>query len=164
VQEPIEYQLLTHLRDALAAITIGEGYHYDVRGTAVKLDPNHDVDDLIGVEGGPPPPRPFVLIELTSDAWTHMPSMRARIEVRATIHWVHDSDPTRDADRIQTYLRGCADVERAILVDLTRGGLATDTRILRRTFETSVDSSLVWGAIEIVMPTIRTFGEPNVTV
>jgi hypothetical protein len=158
--EPIEYRILTHLRDALAGITIGAGYHYDVRGTAVKLDPNQDVDALVGAEG----PRPFVLIELTSDAWQHMPAMRAKIELRATVHWVHDSDPTRDADRIQTYLRGCADVERAILVDLTRDGLVTDTRITKRTFDTAIEGSMVWAAIELVMPMIRTFGEPNETV
>jgi hypothetical protein len=81
-----------------------------------------------------------------------------------TLHWVTDSDPTRDADRIQTYLQGCSDIEKLLIVDLQRGGLVIDTRIVRRTFDTQVDGSLVWASIEIVMPMIRTYGEPSVTV
>lgn len=159
MQVPAEYQVLTNLRDAIAAIRVGDGYYYDVRGTGVKLDPNSDVESLVAAGG----PRPFVLIELTSDQWQHMPAMRSRIEVAATIHWVHDSDPTRDADRIQTYLQGCSDIEKVIIADLQRGGLVIDTRIVRRTFDTAVDGSMVWASIEIVMPTIRTFGDPDVT-
>jgi hypothetical protein len=160
VQVPAEYQVLTNLRDAIAAIRVGDGFHYDVRGTGVKLDPNQDVESLVAAGG----PRPFVLIELTQDDWQHMPSLRARIDLKATIHWVHDSDPTRDADRIQTYLQGCADVEKMLIVDLQRGGLVIDTRILRRTFDTAIDGSMVWASIEIVMPMIRTYGQPDVTV
>jgi hypothetical protein len=157
---PSEYAVLTNLRDALAAIRVGDGYYYDVLGSAVKLDPNHDTDAL-WADGAP---RPFVLVELTSDAWTHMPSERARIELRATIHWVNDSDPTRDADRLQTYLQGCADVERAVIADLQRGGLVIDTRIVSRAFDTAVDGALVWASIDLVMPMIRTYGQPDVTV
>jgi hypothetical protein len=159
VQVPAEYQVLTNLRDAIAAIRVGDGFHYDVRGTGVKLDPNQDVESL----KAPGAPRPFVLIEVTTDAWQHMPASRARIEFGATIHWVHNSDPTRDADRIQTYLQGCADVEKMLVADLQRGGLVIDTRILKRTFDTAVDGSIVWASIEIVMPMIRTYGQPDVT-
>ena len=155
---PHEYQVLTNLRDTLAAVRVGDGYYYDIRGTGVKLDPNQDVDSLVESGG----PRPFVLIEVSADGWTHMPSSRARIDLGATIHWVHDSDPTRDADRIRTFLQGCSDVEKALVVDLTRGGLVIDTRILRRAFDTAVDGSLVWASIEIVMTMIRTYGEPDV--
>lgn len=160
---PAEYQVLTALRDAIAGIRVGDGFYYDVRGTGVKLDPNQDVESLVAAGG----PRPFVLIELTADQWQHMPAARARIDLAATIHWVHDSDPTRDADRIQTYLQGCADIEKVLVgsngADLSRGGLVIDTRIVRRTFDTAVDGSMVWGSIEIVMPMIRTYGQPDVT-
>jgi hypothetical protein len=160
VQVPAEYQVLTNLRDAIATIRVGDGYYYDVRGTGVKLDPNQDVEALVEAGG----PRPFVLIELNADNWQHMPSMRARIDLAATIHWVTDSDPTRDVDRIQTYLQGCSDIEKLLIVDLQRGGLVIDTRIVRRTFDTQVDGSLVWASIEIVMPMIRIYGQPDVTI
>jgi hypothetical protein len=159
-QLPAEYQVLTNLRDAIAGIRVGDGYYYDVRGTGVKLDPNQDVEALVEAGG----PRPFVLIELNADSWQHMPAARARIDLAVTLHWVTDSDPTRDADRIQTYLQGCSDIEKLLIVDLQRGGLVIDTRIVRRTFDTQVDGSLVWASIEIVMPMIRTYGEPSVTV
>lgn len=159
-QAPREYLILTNLRDALAAIRVGDGFYYDVRGTGVKLDPNQDVESLVAAGG----PRPFALIELTDDAWSYVEKpARARIDVRAVIHWVHDSDPTRDADRIQTYLQGCADVERAIVADLSRGALAIDTRIVGRSMQQLTDGAEVWASIEIVMPTIRTFGDPDVT-
>jgi len=157
---PSEYAVLTNLRDALGGIRVGDGFYYDVLGSAVKLDPNHDVDVLWAVGA----PRPFVLVELVSDSWQYMPSMRARVDLRATIHWIHESDPTRDADKLQTYLQGCADVETVIVADLQRGGLVTDTRILSRAFDTAVDGALVWASIEIVMPMIRTFGQPSVTL
>lgn len=159
-QLPAEYAVLANLRDAIAAIRVGDGYYYDVLGTGVKLDPNQDVDSLVDPSG----PRPFVILALNGDGWTHMPAMRARIDLEATIYWMHDSDPTRDADAIQTYLQGCADIERALVADLTRGGLVTDTRIVRRSRDTSVDGSLIVAEIGILMPMIRTYGEPSVNV
>jgi len=159
-QVPNEYAVLTNLRDALAGIRVGDGFYYDVLGSAVKLDPNHDVD-VLWADGAP---RPFVLVELKSDTWEHMPSVRARIELRATIHWIHDSDPKRDADKMQTYLQGCADIEKVIVSDLQRGGRVIDTRIVSRAFDTAVDGALVWASIDLAMPMIRTYGEPSVNV
>jgi len=157
---PSEYAVLTNLRDALAAIRVGDGFYYDVLGSAVKLDPNQNVDAL----WEPGAARPFVLVELNADSWQHMPSERARIDLRATIHWVHDSDPTRDADKLQTYLQGCADIEKALVADLQRGGRVIDTRIVSRAFDTAVDGALVWASIDVVMPMIRSYGQPDVSV
>lgn len=159
---PHEYRVLLNLQAALAAIRVGDGFYYDVMGSAVKLDPNHDVDALTAENG----PRPFVLIEMTEDLWDYARGdrpARPRIDLRAIVHWVSTSDPTRDADRLQTYLQGCADVEKALVADLQRGGLVIDTRILSRTNQQFVSGSEVWASIEIVMPLLRTFGEPSVT-
>lgn len=158
---PSEYAVLTNLRDALAGIRVGDGFYYDVLGSAVKLDPNHDVDALWAAGA----PRPFVVIQLESDQWTHDERpQRARIELRVIVHWIHDSDPTRDADKLQTYLQGCADVEKAIAADLQLGGLAIATKIVGREMASAVDGALVEALIEVAIVVRRGFGEPSVTV
>lgn len=156
--EPIEYQVLTNLQAALQGIRIGNGYHYDVRGTAVKLDPNQDVESLIG---GADAPRPFVLLEVLPERREYRPSLQIKITRPVTIHWVSESDPTRDSDRLQVFMRGCADVERAIVQDITRGGLAGDTRIEKTAFDAAVDGSQVWAQIDIEILMHRTYGQPD---
>lgn len=155
--EPIEYQIVTNLQDALQSIRVANGYHFDVAATAVKLDPNQGVEDVIAPDG----PRPFIVLEVTPESWQYFPAGQVRIAFPVTVHWVSESTPTDDASRLQTYLRGCADVERAIAVDPTRGNRAADTRIVKRTFETAVDGSQVWAMVEIEMAVHRTYGAPD---
>lgn len=155
--DPIEYQIVRNLQTALQAISVAGGYHFDVVATAVKLDPNHKVDDLIAPGG----PRPFVILELTPERWTYFPASQLKLALPLTIHWVSDSTPTADDSRMQTYLKGCADIEQAMAVDVTRGGLAVDTRIVRRTFDTAVDGAQVWAMIDVVINLHRTYGSPN---
>jgi hypothetical protein len=158
VAEPIEYQILTNLRDALTQIAVGAGYYYDLRGTAVKLDPEQDVEALIAPDG----PRPFAVIEVAPERREYMPAHRVRITHPWAIHWVHDSDPTQDEDRLETFFRGCADVEKAIAADISRGGLAIDTTITNCALENIGEGSQVWAVIRIAVTQIRTFGEPSV--
>lgn len=155
--ESIDYQVVRNLQSALQAITVAGGYHFTVAATAVKLDPNHAVESLVAPDG----PRPFVLLEIMADRWEYAPARQLELTLPVTIHWVSDSVPTTDESRLQTYLRGCADVERAIAVDITRGGLAMDTRVVKRTFDTMVDGAQVWGLIEVLMEIHRTYGQPD---
>jgi len=154
--EPIDYQIVLNLQAALQAISVASGYYYNVAGAAVKLDPNQGVDALIAPDG----PRPFVVLELLPERWEYFPANEVRIVHPVTIHWVSTSSPTTDESRLQTFLRGCADVEQAIAVDTTRGGLATDTRIARRTFDTALDGAQVWAMVETEILVHRTFGAP----
>ncbi len=155
--EPSDYLAIVNLQEAMQAINVGAGYFYDVRGTAVKLDPNHDVAALAGVDG----PRPFVVLEVQPETWDYMPAMRVKVTMPVTVHWISESDPARDENVLQTFFRGCADVERAITRDLTRGGRATDTRIVKRTNNRDADGSEVWAMVDLVIASIRTFGEPT---
>lgn len=156
--DPIEYQVIRNLQQALQAISVAGGYHFDVQGTAVKLDPNHKIEDLVAPDG----PRPFVLLDLTPpERWDYQPASQVRLALPLTIHWVSDSVPTADESKMQTYLKGCADVEQALAVDVTRGGLAVDTRIVRRTLDSSVDGSQVWALIDTEINLHRTYGRPN---
>lgn len=155
--EPIDYQIVTNLQTALRAMSVGSGYHYTVTSTAVKLDPNQGIESLIAPGG----PRPIVILEVPPESWTYFPASQVRIAMAVTVHWVSDSTPTDDASRLQTYLRGCADVERAIAVDTTRGGLAVDTRIVKRTPEPVGDGSQVWASVDLEILVHRTYGQPD---
>lgn len=155
--DPREYQIIRNLQAALQAISVAGGYHFDVTAVAVKLDPNHKVEDLIAPDG----PRPFIIVELTAERWQYFPASELKLVVPVTIHWVSDSVPTVDESRMQTYFKGCADVEQAIALDTGRGGLATDTRIVRRTFDTAVDGSQVWALLDAAITVNRTYGQPN---
>jgi hypothetical protein len=155
--EPIDYRIVKNLQAALLAISTTAGYHYDVAALAVKLDPNHDAESLIAPDG----PRPFILLELGKERWEYFPAFQVRITVPVTVHWVSESVPTDDDSRMQTYLRGCADVERAIAVDISRGGLATDHRINGRTLDLAVDGAQVWAMVETEVRINRTYGAPD---
>lgn len=156
--DPVEYQVIRNLQAALQAISVAGGYHFDVAATAVKLDPNQNIEALVAPAG----PRPFVLLDVTPpERWTYQPASQLRLALPLTIHWVSDSVPTSDESKMQTFFKGCADVEQAIAVDVTRGGLAVDTRIIRRALDPNIDGSQVWALIETEVQLHRTYGKPN---
>lgn len=155
--EPIEFRILQNLQTALLAISVAGGYHYTVAAGAVKLDPNQNVEALIASGG----PRPFVVLQLQPETWEYDPANQARLVLPVTIHWISDSTPTDDTSRLQTYLRGCADVEQAIAVDITRGGYAFDTKIVKRELDLAVDGSQVWAMVDVEIALRRTYGAPN---
>lgn len=155
--EPVEYRVVRDLQAACARIRANAGYFYDVATTLVKLDPNQALEALLPQLNL----RPFVLIELKPDARTYMPAMRMKIVLPVTIYWVHDSDPTVDESRMQMYFRGCADIEQAIAADISRGGLALDTRIITRTNQDVPERAEVWAVLDTEITVIRTYGQPN---
>lgn len=155
--EPLELQIVQSVQAALQAISVAGGYYYDVVASAVKLDPNQAVEDLIAPAG----PRPFVIVEVKPDGeWVYEPSNRLRLVQKLTLHWVSASTPTDDTSRLQTFYRGCADVERSIAADHSRGGLAVDTRITGRTLDLAVDGAQVWASIDVDVLSRRTYGAP----
>ncbi len=157
MSEPAEYEIVLNLQAALLAISVAGGFHYDVKASAVKLDPNNAVNALVAPDG----PRPFVLIEVKGDSWTFSPASRMALVLPVTIHWVSDTIPGDDADKLRTYFRGCADVERAIASDKGRGGFAYETRITKRTPEQFDGRSQVWAAIDVDIKTHRVYGQPD---
>lgn len=156
MSEPREFLIVRDVQAALRAISVSAGAYTSVADAAVKLDPNASIEDLIRPDG----PRPFVLIELKPDGWEYSPANQVRLTLPMVVHWVSESVPTDDKSRLQTYLRGCADVERALAVDISRGGLAYDTRITERTLDLSMPGSQVWAQIAIEVRVHREFGQP----
>lgn len=165
--EPIESRIFTHLKASIAALSVATGAYYTVQDSAVLLDPDQDAAALVA-EGAA---RPFVIIETRAEDWTYHPSGEVRLTMPATIHWVHDPANAADAEigvpsvlsgdeRMCVYWRGCADVERALASDTSRGGNAVDTRITNRTWQAAPfgGGQLVWAEISVEMIVYRGFG------
>ena len=157
MSEPIEYLIVRDVQAALQAATVAGGYHYTIAAAAVKLDPNHEVEALVAPDG----PRPYVLIEVSPDEWQYVPSNDVTLVTKLNVHWVHDTDPTADEDLLLRYYRGCADVERALMQDISRGGRAVDTRITSRTPGRDTDSAQVWATLAVEIHQVRTCGAPD---
>jgi hypothetical protein len=155
--QPIEFRIITNLQTALQAIAIAGGYHYTVVAAAVKLDPNAAAQVLVAPSG----PRPFMLIEVRPETWEYSPANQLKLFMALTVHWVKEADQTADANLLETYLNGCADVERAIAVDISRGQLATDTRIVKREMDLTQDGAQVWARIDLEIRVHRTYGQPD---
>ena len=156
VEEPLELRIAQNLQTALRSISVANGYHHDFAELAVKLDPNQDVESLIGDEKL----RPFLILELPPDAYEYFPAKQIRLLMPFVIHAINNTDPTEDDSKLTNYLRLCADVETAIAVDITRGALVTDTRILEREMH-EFDGQQVWAMVKGEIRVHRTYGEPN---
>jgi hypothetical protein len=154
--DPIEFRIVKNLQAALQAISIAGGYHYDLAALTVKLDPNQDVEALLTDETK----RPFYVLELGTIASEYRPSMRTRITLPVTVHAVQDSDPASDDSWLKTYLNLCADAEQAIAQDISRGGLAVDTRVQAREFQ-AFGGRQVWAMVKAEILIERTYGLPN---
>lgn len=155
--DPREYRIVRNLQSALAAITVAGGYFYDVAATAVKLDPDHEVQDLVSPDG----PRPFLVLDVAPEKWQYAQANQVKLVLPVTVHWIAESDPTIDEDRVRMFYRACADIEQAAAADLGRGGLAADTRVVRRQLVETVEGPRVWAQVQVEIHLHRTFGQPN---
>ena len=157
--EPLDFQIIQNLQTALRGIskTATPPFHHTVMTLAVKLDPDHSVEDLIDNA----PARPFMILELPPDGpWEYFPDDQLVATIPFMVHFVNDSDPTLDDSLLKEYLRLCADVEQAIAADHDRGGLATDTRITLRAMH-ELQGQLVWAIITGEIREHRKYGAPN---
>jgi hypothetical protein len=155
--EPQEYQMLLDLQTALLAIAVSSGSFYDVPAGAVKLDANANIEALIGDT----PLRPYIVIDVKPETRTYdsMPKL-VQVVRPLTIYWVQKPADANDTTKLQTFFRGCSDVERAIAKDISRGGLAIDTKIIDSTPDVSTDSSEVIAVIHTELRHRRTYGAP----
>ncbi len=161
VLDPIEFRIIENMQTALKTISTQNGFHYDVQSVAVKLDPNHDVDALVGEASlASEPLRPFIILVTPPDLFDYFPAKQIRLRMPFVIHAVNDSDPKEDAELQKTYFKLCADVEKAISADITRGALATDTRIFEREMH-EPNGQLVWSMVKGEIRVQRTYGAPN---
>lgn len=156
---PIEYQVLRDAQTALQGITVAGGYYFDVAPAAVKLDPDQAVSALDRPGGN----RPFIFIERKDEEWEYDQANEIFLVLPITVYWVHDAAPTSDELRVETFFKGCADVEVALVgthTRCTRNGLAIDTRIVNRELA-EVEGTEVWALIDVRIRLRRQYGQPN---
>lgn len=120
----IRGQVLESLVEAVQSIRVSSGYQFDFDDESVQTDP---VDPLT-VEHGR---RPFCLVEPSpSGSREFEPASQLKEFFRVLLTVVFDSDDSgahRKTAAAETML---ADLERALTVDVERGGLCSDTRVL----------------------------------
>jgi hypothetical protein len=156
VPTPIEYQAIRNAQAALQAIAIASGYFFDVVDAAVKLDPDQAAEALVRPDGS----RPFILIEMRDEVWQYDQANELRLTLPFTLHWVSDAPPAVDESRLEMFYQACADVEKALAVDISRGGVASDTRITKRRMDMP-PGTRVWALIDAEIWLRRQYGQPN---
>lgn len=116
-----------NIQAALQAMTINGGYHWDVRADSVVRDPV--ALDFVSTTETPF----FVLGQLepmkNTGARAFLPALQLEDELLMNIFVRVDapgSNPNRKDDAAEHML---ADIEKALTVDITRGGYAIDTRL-----------------------------------
>ncbi|HXV60649.1 MAG TPA: hypothetical protein VEK15_08145 [Vicinamibacteria bacterium] len=161
--EPIEYGIVKNMQAALQGIKQTAGYHHTVEALAIKLDPNHKVEDLKPEDGR----RPFVLADWSSpdalDSFEKPDRMLRNWPV--TVHAIGDVDVESDDARALKHFQLCADVETAVIAAWKAGTLgSTVQNVLLASRELRLnepEGREVWSIIGWVIQHRRELGVPN---
>jgi hypothetical protein len=163
--EPLGYQILLNLQSALRSISTGAGYFFTADSGAVSIDPVDVIEIVLGRAAS----SPFIVIELGVEGRpTYQPASQMLeflpFNVIAFANATHN-DPV---SRAKIYEQLCADVEKALLADLagpgsgmSRGGLATDTRVTGKQMQVTTGSLRVVAIVQVEVKTYREYGKPN---
>lgn len=144
------------MQTALRAIATPT-YHYDVEANAVSIDPNDHIEVLTGQKAWDP----FFVIEVPPDREIeYFPAEQLLELVPIDITAAADADVLDPVSRLRTFQRLCQDVETALTVDVTRGGLVSDQRIVNKRMGMMVGEARVIAVIETVARLHRTYGAP----
>ncbi len=152
---PRELLLLLNVQTALRAISTAAGYGWTVRADSVALD----VCNIFDV---PVEHLPFFIVEPTDDGQrTFEPAMQLEDEFVATLTCRVDAKG-EGADRRNTIgLQLAADIEKALTLDVERGGLAADTRLRKPQIYSSASGEQTVIVVQrVVMKLFRTYGVP----
>jgi hypothetical protein len=155
---PRDLALIQSIQSALAAIRRADGYTWDVSADRVVLDP---VNLFGGV--GDCVRSPFFQVEAEPEgAREFLPAMQLRDVVVASVMGRIDATGSHPDRRAVLGHQLAAEIERALCVDITRGGLASDTRLRKPSIfqAQSVTDQTVVVVVLVDMPTFRTYGAP----
>ena len=122
--DSIRGKVLDNLCVALRAMTVAAGYHWDVAATSVQTDP-------VNVLGVPASRRPFFLVEPSPDSRrVYEPANQLEETFHVLITAVVDAEEDGGPDRKVAAGEALAmDLEKALTVDIERGGFCHDTRL-----------------------------------
>ena len=146
-----------NLQTTIRSISVAGGYNYDVASDSVTLDPTVNLFTGVAVTE-----LPLFVIQLgvEEDPERH-PADQLVEEVPFDIFAAHDIvdrlDPT---EKLELYSKLVGDLETVLAVDPTRGGFATETRIVRKSMFPQMGGARVIAVIETRCRVYRTFGAP----
>lgn len=156
--EPIEYRILLNIQDAIQAISTGGGYHFTVDDAAVSIDPVDAIEVILGRTVLDP----YFVLEIGSAGRPNYQRSEQMLEiVPVSIIAVANATQLDVVSRVKTYERLCADIEKAVVVDHTRGALATDTRIVNKQMNVNTGSARVVAIVQLEVRVYRQFGKAN---
>jgi hypothetical protein len=155
--ESIRYRILLNLQAALQAISIAGGYFYDVADEGVSIDPTVNLLTAAPLEADPF----FVVMPELGATRRYQPAFQIRDELVFSINARKDmTDQYSRVERPLIWERLAADVEKAVRVDPSRGGLVMDTLLGEPQPFVGVGSPAVLLVNTVRMPIHRTFGDP----
>ena len=154
-----EERIVLDLQAAYRAIAPAIGATYTVDADAVSVNPDDFTPDLII---GALQYNPAILVLVDNGRQIgHSGGMQQREDVPITVIAAADVevlDPLAKLRAIQTLH---ADLELAVTQDITRGGLATDTRIDDKQHDAPTGSPRILAIQTLLVRVHRTYGDPN---
>lgn len=155
--EAIEYQILLDVQATLQGISVAGGYHHDVAEDAVSMDPQDHMEILRPTLGL----SPFFVIEVSPNRTIdYFQADQIREIIPIDITCATETEQTNKLDKLRAFERLCMDVEKALAVDVTRGGLVGHHQIENKQMGIMVGSERVIAIIETTVRLHRTYGEP----
>lgn len=153
--DPRELRILQNIQAALRLLTTANGYGFDTHADSVVLDP-------VNIFDVPETRLPFFIVEPTDAGDRRFePAMQLHDVFEFVITCRVDAagdDPNRRYT-IGTQLH--ADIESALVADIERGGLSSDTRLRKPQVFTSLSGDQTVIVVQRGTCSLhRTFGEP----
>lgn len=108
----------------LRAMTVAGGYHWTVRATSVKLDP----ENLLVI---PETEYPAFLVETSDDTRDFHPANELEDEFDVLITGIVAANGTEIDRKTKAGENFVGDIEKTLCVDITLGGLLYDLRVVR---------------------------------
>jgi hypothetical protein len=153
IYEPIDNAAMAHLIATLQGISVATGYNFDIKATSVT----EELQEVLLVAQSE---LPFILLQLGDGTrkWVEKPD---GIRDDLVVDMVARLDEPNPLERRAQALRFAADLERALNVDPSRGGIMFDTVLNRpRLMFGITDDPTVIIQNQITMPVYRTYGAP----
>lgn len=153
---PLRYEILTRIADRLRAIQ-KPAYHATFLPDAVSIDAR--VSLLTE-----PVAKPFALVTAVPDGGErrYLGANQIRDVLAYEVQMVDDADPLSGTDGIARAEALAADVEAAMVADISLGGLVVDVKCQPPQVFVGVGSGVVLVVLPLLVTTHRTYGEPYV--
>ena len=105
---------------------------------------------------------PFFIVEVSPNRGIeYFPASQLLELIPIDITAAHDAEPLVATSRLSRFQQLCADIEKAVTVDVTRGGRVVDTLIRDKQMGMMVGGQRVIAVVQLELRLYRTYGAPN---